>query len=314
MHHDVARAGHGVGLHGTKRAHCERLAIDDKFLQEEYGRCDDDHDRRHCRREVCLITDLIDELRVYHDGHDVESFADEHRRAEIRHGVHEYHECTRENRRCDERHNNGEYFPNAAAPKTLCRLYERGVDIFHRARRIEIDERIELQRKDEQDTCKSVDRWELIAKRIVKPLCQHPAAPADEDPRVRTDEWRREERDDDADLHNVFSLDFVFRHEVRERRADEDGEHRYAERHGKAVDHRLVIIFALKEMYKMFQRKCSCLCILERGNEEREERIDEKKRKYSDGEDGDARPKIEPYFLLIHSEPHPSGGCGCRPL
>ena len=135
----------------AQRAHRKRLAAHHILLQQEDRRSDDDHDRRHRCREIRLIADLVDELRVDHDGHDVEPLTDQHRRTEVRHRIHEHHECTCENGRCDERYNDRRHFADATAAKTLCCLNQRRIDALHRTGGIEVDEWIELQRQYEQN-------------------------------------------------------------------------------------------------------------------------------------------------------------------
>ena len=264
-------------LHRAQRAHRERFAVHNVFLHHEDARRDEHHERRHRRREVRLVADLVDEFGVNHDGHDVEALADEHRRAEVRHGVHEDHERARENRRRDERNNDRHDLADAAAAEAFRRLDERRVDVLHRAGDVEVDERIKLQRQDEQDARETVNRWEINA--VLREESRDVAvAAADEDPRIRADERRREQRDDDADFDRVLEAHAVERHEIRDGRADDDGEHRHACRDGKAVDHRLVVVFALEEMREVRHAPRARLCILERADEEREQRIDEEQR------------------------------------
>ena len=292
MHKDISRALHLFHLNRTKRTHCERLAAHDILLQEKDRRGDDNHNRCHCRRKIRLIADLVDELRVDHDRHDVEPLANQHRRSKIRHRVHKHHECARKDRWCDKRHDDCHYLADSAAAEALRRLNQRRVDILHRARRIEVDERIELERQDEQDACKTIDGRELILKCLLQPLGENAASSADEDPRICTDKGRRKQRNDDADLKRALKAHAVQRHEVSKRRADHDGEHRYARCNAEAVDHRLVIVFSLKEMRKMLEGERPCHGILKCRNKKRKEWIDQEESEYHDGEYGNARPKI----------------------
>ena len=289
-------------LHRPQRAHRERLAVDDVFLHHEDARRDQHHDGRHRRRKIRLIADLVDELGVNHDRHDIEAFANQHRRSEIRHRIHEDHERACENRRRNQRHDDGHDLADAAASKTFSRLDKCRVDVLHRARNVEIDEGIKLQCEHQEDARKAINRRKTDAV-LGEELRDVAVAPANQNPRIRADERRRQERNNDADFHGVLELHAVKRHEIRDRRADDDGQHRHACRDVEAVDHRLVVVFALEEMNEVRHAPRARLRILERADEQREQRINQEQREDCDGEHRDARPEI-PMELSIHRAPH----------
>ena len=123
---------------------------------------------------------------------------------------------------------------NGVSAETLCRLLERAIDARERTGGQQVNVRIELERKDDENAPQAKNRRDENAPRH-QCLPHDAAGPEQHDPRIRADERRRHECEDRKERHDAAAADLDPRHAKGHRRS----EHQRAEKPAEPDNERI---------------------------------------------------------------------------
>ena len=200
-------------------------------------------------------TAFTDVLLVDLDREGTVAFTDQYRRTEVGHCPQEDHQGDCQDRRHTEGQNDFGKALETGALQILRCFHQRLVDTLESAADIEVNEREQFGRHDQNDTAETVDAWRRHIQDIFQECGDRASSSEQQDPGIGADERSRHGAEDRDDLQEQASLQFIDRVRVGEQDTEEKRSEGDYEGDLQAVDEGIKIIGITEETDEMRQRE-----------------------------------------------------------
>jgi hypothetical protein len=223
-----------------------RLPATQPLEKDDPRRAEHQHDT-HRGREAGTPADFAVEEIVRQRRQDRVARAEDHRGSEVGQGHHEGDKRSGGDRRNNEGQSNAKEGSPSACAEVFGSLFERSVHRLERSRRQQVDERIVLEREDEDDAPRPVDRRHGDADRA-EDIAEKAVASEHRDPRVRADKRWREQRENGKGGEERRTENLEARRQKGEGNTKQERAGGTADRDDHAVDEGPVVVGRREEL------------------------------------------------------------------